>query len=202
MTMTEKQIIKATNDFKKAQSGIERTTKQLEKVEAKCSKLDCLWSEDEYFKNHRETATDEQYAAYFDLLIKRDHMKDYQHKLEVATRQLDKLSGKILNEEAEKKLSDHIDSIQNTYETRSHDAKEDYEKWLAQFKAECKKDGIEIESASYNYISGLSASGKEFHLYINNGSTERSWHSYTLTVNGDTIFTSGLFCTAYRYLMR
>ena len=76
-----------------------------------------------------------------------------------------------------------------------HKSEKEYEAWLKQFKAECLLDGITIEYATNTLIAGKTKSGKQFTMYLNNGCTYRSGHCYTLTIESDTIFTSGLFST-------
>jgi hypothetical protein len=76
-------------------------------------------------------------------------------------------------------------------------AEEEYQKWLAWFKDECLKDGVVIDEASNNYVIGITPSGQKFSFWINNGYTERSWHCYSLTIGGRTIFTSGEFWRCY-----
>lgn len=90
----------------------------------------------------------------------------------------------------------------NYNEKTPEERKAEYEKWLAQFKADCLKDGIVIDKASNSWITGKTKSEKSFCLSINNGFTERSFHCYTLTIDGATIFTSGDFSTAYRYIKK
>lgn len=201
MTMLEKMIAKAEKDIEKARKGVERTSKWGEKKADKCRKLDCLWTQEEMWE-HRDngTMTDAQYSAYFDYICNKRDIEDYERQLTRAYKRLDIILNAAEDKAKEQEANDHIDAMANRYEIRTI-TKEEYEKWLAEFKAECAKDGITIEDANNNFIHGLTKSGKGFAMYINNGFTDRSWHSYTLTINGDTIFTSGLFGTGYRYLM-
>ena len=199
MTMLEKMIAKAEKDIEKARKGVERTSKWGEKKADKCKKLDCLWTQSEMFE-HRDngTMTDEQWQAYFDYVCNKRDIEDYERQLEKAYKRLDIILNVADDKAKEQEADNHISGMANRYETYSAEA---YEKWLAEFKAECAKDGITIEDANRNFIHGLTKAGKSFAMYINNGFTDRSWHAYTLTINGDTIFTSGLFGTGYRYLM-
>ena len=87
-------------------------------------------------------------------------------------------------------------------EANAAQRKAEYERWLAEFKAECLKDGIIIDNACGTWFDGTAANGKRFYLDRNNGWTDRSWHCYSLTIGGETVFTSGEFNTAYRYLMK
>ncbi len=197
-TMIDKMIAKATKDVEKAQKGIERHTKWAEKKEAKCRKLDCLWT-DEEFEEHRDngTMTNDQWAAYFDYYCNQKDIKEYERQLTMAYKHLDKVLNKADDKAKKQEEEDHLTAMTTKYETQEVD----YEKWLAEFKAECLKDGIVIEDATSNFISGLTKNSKQFAMSINNGFTYRSWHSYTLYIEGETIFTSGLFETGYRYIM-
>lgn len=201
MTMLEKRIAATMKDMEKAQKGIDRLTNWGIKKEAKCIELGCMWTDDEFYE-HRDngTMTDKQWAAYFDWHCNNREINEYRRKLEIASRTLDKLTAKADDAAEAQRQQEHIDGMANSYEIQKT-TKEEFEKWLAEFKAECAKDGITIEDANRNFIHGLSKGGKKFAMSINNGFTNRSWHSYTLYVDGETVFTSGLFATGYRYLM-
>ena len=205
MTQTEKMLNRCQNDIIKAQKGIDRCTKYNEKKEAKCIKLNCLWTTFEEFVRHRDSdMTNEQYAAYFDWSLNQNHIKEYEHNLERAQREYDKLMGRYNTEAEEQALTEHINGMENSW-AQSIDWQAEHEKylkWLERFKVDCLKDGITIDEATNNYINGFSKKGERFVMYINNGWTERSFHSYTLRIAGETIFTSGLFSTGYRYLMK
>lgn len=64
-------------------------------------------------------------------------------------------------------------------------------------KQDCLKDGIVVEDACSSFIYGTTPSGKSFMISSNDGYTERSWHCYSVRINGNTIFTSGEFWRAY-----
>lgn len=205
MTQIERMLNRCQNDIAKAQKGIVRCSKYNEKKEAKCIKLNCLWTTFEEFVRHRDSdMTNEQYAAYFDWHRNQNDIKEYEHNLERARKEYDKLMKKYTSESEEQALTHHINGIEGSWVqlVDRQEKQERYFRWLEQFKAECLKDGITIKEATNNYISGLSKKGEKFVMYINNGWTERSIHSYTLRIAGETIFTSGLFSTGYRYLMR
>ena len=63
-----------------------------------------------------------------------------------------------------------------------------------QEKKEWAKDGITLEGRYY----GETPNGKRFYIEGNNGFTKRSLHCFTLTVDGQTIFTSGEFWRCYQ----
>ena len=222
MTMIEKQVAKAEADVQKALKGIERHESRNIKKEATCIKL-CgkVWSDDEQrafqieIQERYKAGTIEQkeldkankmWAAWFDWHCNQRDIEEYKHNLKVAEKHLAKLLGVQEVKEQEQQFEEYISRkeiswIQQNSKT-AEELQAEYEAWLKQFKAECLADGIKIDEASNNYISGLDAKDRKFVLYINNGWSERSIHSYTLRINGETIFTSGLFSTAYRYLMR
>ena len=71
----------------------------------------------------------------------------------------------------------------------------------AEFEKEQKqwaKDGITLEARYY----GTTPNGKRFYIERNNGVTFRSMHCFTLTIDGETIFTSGEFWRAYAEIKR
>ena len=75
------------------------------------------------------------------------------------------------------------------------------ELWRLEFEAEQKewlKDGIKLEKRYY----GFTPSGKRFYIHGNCGMTLRSRHCVTLTINGNTIFTSGEFWRAYSVIKK
>jgi len=75
------------------------------------------------------------------------------------------------------------------------------ELWRLEFEAEQKewlKDGIKLEKRYY----GFTPSGKRFYISGNCGMTLRSRHCFTLTINGETIFTSGEFWRAYSVIKK
>lgn len=209
-TMIEKQINKAQKDIEKYTKAVARYTVLLEKKTAKCIKLNCNWTEDEWHQ-HREANdyTNDQYSAIFDRWINEDNLEEAKEKLEKAEKNLEKLTGKAEAKAEQEAEADRINGMENKWwkaikeemEKTPEQRKAEYEAWLAEFKAECLKDGIIIEKANGNWISGTTANKKHFFMDANSGYTERSLHCYTLRIDGETIFTSGDFSTGYTYLM-
>ena len=81
------------------------------------------------------------------------------------------------------------------------DLKEREKLMQAEFEKEQKqwaKDGITLEERYY----GTTPNGKRFYIERNNGVTFRSMHCFTLTIDGETIFTSGEFWRAYSEIKR
>lgn len=221
MTMIEKQVAKAEAEVQKALKGIERHEKWNVKKEANCIKL-CgkIWTDEEQRSFQIEIQdkckaeaisqaeldkANKMWGAWFDWHCNQRDIEEYKQNLARAERNLAKLLGVQEVKEEEQKLEDHINSKEVSWIRSIKTAEEtqaEYEAWLRRFKAECLEDGIKIDEASNNYISGLDSQDRKFTLYINNGWCERSIHSYTLRIDGQTIFTSGLFSTGYRYLMK
>lgn len=130
-------------------------------------------------------------GAWFDMVCAESRISEIKHSIERVVKNLDKVEQEMNAETSKQEEITRIDALANKYETNSFE----------QFKAECAKDGIDVEYASGSALWGTTTNGKKFYMEINNGFTKRSWYSYTLTIDGNTVFTSGLFQTAYRYLM-
>ena len=210
-TMIEKQLAKAQKDVEKYTKAVERYTAQLEKKTAICEKLNCNWTRAEWFE-HREanTYTDEQYGAWFDKSLKESYVEESKRNLEQAQKHLAKLTGQFEDKLEKDAEADRISNIENGWwsamkeelKKTAEQREAEYQAWLKQFKAECLKDGVIIREVSGIGITGTTASGKNFGLWNNNGWTVRSRHCYSLTINGEMIFTSGEFSTAYAYITK
>jgi hypothetical protein len=160
----------------------------------------------------REAYTDEQRWWYTEAWSAEEDLKDTERRIANAEKRLAKLTGKVdeqaaitaANEQEETRIGEvekHFLTAEQIEEKRK--AKEEaYERWLSAFKAECLKDGITIERACASFFEGLTKGGKRFFIDKNCGWTTRSWHCYSLRIDGVTLFTSGEFLTAYRYLMK
>lgn len=203
-TMIEKKAESARKELEKLLARKERQEKALAKKRAIAEKYDCVWTEEQWFGGKREEATPDQYSAWFDFSCADDDLKETIQSIEKAQKRLDNLTGKaeaILEAKAaEEKEISRISSIEGHLISAEQQEK-NYQKWLKTFKAECLKDGIVIEEACSSYMTGYTKNGKRFFLDGNNGFTDRSFHCYSLTISGETIFTSGEFLTAYKYLM-
>lgn len=205
-TMIEKQIAKANKDIEKYQKSIARHTALLEKAQAKCDELNCNWTWEQWIE-HREskTYTDDQYWAWSKRNSEQDEIKDAEERMAYSVKQLEKLTGKAEAKAQEQAEADRISEIESGWwkavreelEKTPEQRQAEYEAWLKQFKAECLKDGIIIEHVDNTCINGKTARGSRFAMYDNNGFTDRSLHCYTLYINGECIFTSGDFSTAY-----
>lgn len=209
MTMTEKKMISIQKEIEKLTKSLNRYQGILDKKIAKCEKLNCNWIGDEWFDN-RDTCTPDQSVAHLEMMVAQSDVDDTKRRLENATNRLNKITGKF--EEESKKADENQKELDraNKIETAwmlgvkktAEEREAEYQEWLKQFKAECLKDGVVIENATNNFINGNTKGGKKFVMYINCGMTERSWHCYTLRVDGQTIFTSGDFSTAYAIIKK
>lgn len=210
-TMIEKQINKAQKDIEKYTKAVARHTALLEKKTAKCIKLNSNWTNEQWV-THREANdyTDDQYLAWFEKGLTEDNLEEAKRHLAQAEKHLNKLTGKAEAKAEQQAEADRISGMENNWwkamkeemEKTPEQRKAEYEAWLKEFKAECLKDGIIIDKADGNWISGTTANKKHFMMYANSGYTERSLHCYTLRIDGETIFTSGDFSTAYTYIKK
>ena len=146
---------------------------------------------DEFFE-----VTAEQYKAFAERSIDEEYLKEAQHSLAKAKARLESLTPKAEAQAERIEEANRISNIENGWLNK----KEDYEKWLKEFKAECLKDGIKVEEVNNRWMNGTTPNGKRFLMEINNGYTLRSFHCYTLKIDRETIFTSGDFSTCYYQL--
>lgn len=217
MTLNEKKMESIEKEIAKIAKSLERYEAILAKKTEQCIKLNCNWTDEEYrsrmqqlharhegeqvvyFGNDDDLITKKQHGAWFDKSIAEDNVEDSKRRLANAEKRYAKISEAVRteNEKSEefKKAYEHASEMERRMLEKK--AEEEYEKWLAWFKAECLKDGVVINEATNNYCNGITPSGKKFSFWINNGYTERSWHCYTLYIEGKTIFTSGEFWRCY-----
>lgn len=202
MTMAEKKMNSIQKEIEKLEKSLARYQGLLEKKTAKCEKLNCNWTREQMFeKRENNEMSQEQWSAWFDKRLAEGNVEDTHHRLENAAKRFEKAVAEY-EKVAEKTAEDEeINSKELQWLEAAQKSEEEYYKWLAQFKKECAEDGIIIEKADRWHVIGNTVSGKQFVLYLNDGWTKRSLHSYTLRVNGTVLFTSGLFSTCYKYLM-
>ena len=217
MTMNEKKMESIEKEIAKLAKSLERYERILEKKTAICIKLGCNWTDKEYeniinqlhkrhegetivpFGNDDDLITGKQNGAYFDKEIAKDNVDDCKRKLENTERRYLKVSETVRheNEKNEKFRKAYAQASEMERQMLREKAEEEYQKWLAWFKAECLKDGITVEEACNSWVVGYTPNGKRFCFIINNGYTERSWHCYSLRIDGNTVFTSGEFWRCY-----
>ena len=126
-------------------------------------------------------------SAWFDLLRAKDRVEELKTSIEKAEKRLAKSQEIVDAYHAE---LDAIADLKTKEELQKLEFEQEQKEWA--------KDGINLEGRYW----GSTKSGKRFWIYGNSGYTERSWHCFTLRVDGETIFTSGEFWRAYGYLKR
>ena len=190
-------MIGTQKEIERLTKAVERYGARLAKKEATANKLNCNWTEAQWWE-HRDTNdyTINQYSAYMELSLAQGYYNEAVEKLAKANarREVE------VQEEAKKAEQDaeetRIARIEESW------TREDWEKWVEEFKAECLKDGVKIDEVRSYRVTGTTKNGKPFTMDKNNGHTKRSRYCFTLTVNGATVFTSGEFSTGYRYIKK
>ena len=192
MTKTEIKMNSLQKEIEKIQKSLERYEGILEKKIAKCEKLNCNWSKEEWFIHRdNEDAADAQAIAYLEKKVAESDVIDTRKKLENRLMNLEKVTRQFEREsgiaEMNKEFDEKCESIE-TYLTEKNEEK---------FKEECRKDGIVIEETGSSFVKGKTKNGKSFLAEMNNGFTERSWKCYALFIDGKGVFTSGTFARCY-----
>lgn len=200
MTLNEKKLASTEKKLNKLYERLNKNNELLKKKIAKCIALDCNWTDEEWC-SHRDAndMTDSQYNAYFSMGIQQDEIADIQHSIDCLEKTIKKQEQKVKEDneknEAFQAEYNHLSSVEvNLNKVMTEN---EYKEWLAQFKQDCLKDGIVVEDACSSFVYGTTPSGKPFMISSNDGYTERSWHCYSVRINGNTIFTSGEFWRAY-----
>lgn len=181
-------------EMEKLEKQLERRIKALEKAQAKAEKLGVAeWTNEErnawlqtvetegfLIKNKADI---DKNGAWFSLFGAKRDLQETEQAIEKCKARLEK------KEEAYTScLND-----QTEYEKREDLIKET----LEEMAKEWAKDGITLEGIRYGFY-GKTPQGKSFVIYRNSyGYTRRSLHCFTLKIDGQTIFTSGLFWRAY-----
>lgn len=199
-TMVEKKAESIRKEIEKLEKSLARNKGILEKRIAKAEKVNANWSREEFFQHRDTDMTDAQWSAYFDKRSAESDIEDITERLENAKKRLSKILPKVEEASAEKAETERLEVMESRFYRASKSAEEreaEYQAWLKWFKAECLKDGVVIEEANGWVVYGKTRSGKRFCMFGNSGHTVRSLHCYTLKINGETVFTSGDFSTAY-----
>lgn len=194
MKMIEITFRKHQKELEKLNAQLERAEKTYEKKLAVAQKYGVAeWTTEdrnEWLQTVPKTdfgyiinkADVKKHGAWFDLSVAENSLKDIKSSISRAEQRMEK---------SEKAVSDYHKQIEQIA-----DLKQKEELMKAAFEKEQKewaKDGIILESR----YSGLTPQGKRFYIAGNCGITERSFHCFQLTVDGQTIFTSGEFWRAY-----
>ena len=204
-SMAEKKAESIRKEIEKLEKRLARNQGLLEKRIAKAEKVNANWSHEEFFQHRDTDMTQEQWAAYFDKYSTEMDIEDIADRLENAKSRLSKILPKVEEVNAEKAEDERLNIMESRFYRASKSAEEreaEYQAWLKWFKAECLKDGVEIIEANGWMVFGNTKSGKRFCMFGNSGYTVRSLHCYTLKIDGETIFTSGDFSTAYRIVKK
>ncbi len=193
MKRVEINFTKYQKELEKLNARLERQEKALEKKLANAVKLGVdKWTIDDYreFMNSVETVNYfivnkediKKNSAYLDLDRAKDDIEDTKRQIECAEKRLAK---------AEDEVNAYYAEVE-----KIADLKEKEELFKKRFEEEQKewaKDGITLEARYY----GKTPSGKGFWIEGNRGFTDRSWHCFTLYIDGVCIFTSGEFWRCY-----
>lgn len=209
MTKAERQAESICKDIEKLQNRLDAHRARLEKKIAKAEKLDALEYKDEWDITENGYRTGDNlkgFSAWFDVCCETREVKEIEKSLEHAKGKLNKVLPIIEDAKADKIEEERMEKMENSFFQMSQKSREEeeaeFQAWLEKFKAECLQDGVIIEDYSGWWISGKTASGKNFALYGNSGFTDRSRHCYTLYIGKTMMFTSGEFATAYRILKK
>lgn len=121
-------------------------------------------------------------GAWFDMMMAEDRVAEAKEKIQRAEAKFEK---------AEEAVNAYHEELE-----RMADLKMKEELWKFEFEEEQRewaKDGITLTGR----YTGMTPQGKRFWIYGNHGFTRRSLHCFTLTIDTETIFTSGEFWRAY-----
>ncbi len=199
MKMVEITYNKEVKELEKLNARLERAKKAYEKKLETAKKYGVEnWTVDDRHKWLETVETTENgfivnksdikiNSAWFDMVCAEDEVKDLEKSIEKAEKRFEK---------AEIKLDEYHKEVK-----KIADLKEREKLMQAEFEKEQKqwaKDGITLEARYY----GITPNGKRFYIERNHGETFRSLHCFTLTIDGETIFTSGEFWRAYIEIKR
>lgn len=216
MTRTAMAVNSKTKELDKLNAQLERAKNSYEKKLATAQKLGVAeWTcedRNEWLTTVKTTefgyiidkADAKKNGAWFDLFSAKHSVEDIEDKIERAKRILSKYMGEY-GKELEQETADEITTQRSELMNRYIAPKLTEEEVRAiqeNIRAEWAKDGITITEFYGSGLSGLTPNGKKFNFYGNSGITERSWHCYTLNINGYTMFTSGTVCSCYKTIKR
>lgn len=197
-TMVEIKFRSICKELEKLNAQLERAEKRLAKAEAKAKKMNAMFESHEAYREWIESVPTnngwiinkediERNGAYREFTSAQYDIKDLKERIEKTEKRF---------EQAQEKMEDRRKAIQII-----EDQKKKAELMKLEFEEEQKewaKDGITLEERYW----GRTPNGKRFQILINSGFTERSWHCFTLYIDGQTIFTSGEFWRAYAEIMK
>ena len=197
MKMVEIRYASYVKDLEKLEARLERQKKALVKAEAKAEKLGvAAWTWEEWrawLDNDVETNNGwivnksdiDKNGAWRARFSAQKDIEETEGAIERLTKRLEKAEDEV---EAYHKEIEAIEDLKKKEELRKLEFEQEVKEWA--------KDGITLEARYY----GKTPSGKFFYISGNCGFTLRSRHCVTLTIGGNTIFTSGEFWRAYNYI--
>lgn len=196
MKMVEIRYSSYIKEMEKLTKRLEREEAKLVKAIAKAEKLGVAgWTQEEYraFMDTVETKNGfivnksdvEKNGAWFNKYGAERDVEETKGAIERLTRRLEKAEDEV---EAYHKEIEALEDLKKKEELRKLEFEQEVKEWA--------KDGIKLEARYY----GETPSGKRFSIFGNSGFTKRSWHCFTLTIGGNTIFTSGEFWRAYNII--
>ena len=181
------------NEMNKQVEKLARAEAKLVKATEKAEKLGIAnWDGEQYCKWLAGVETNNGWIVNKDDIKKNGAWFD----LHSAKREVEEIKAGI--ERLEKRLAKSEEQVEAYYEEirKIEDLQQKELLWKLEFEQEqkeWKRDGITLEGRYW----GVTPNGKRFWIERNNGWTERSLHCFTLTIDGNTIFTSGEFWRAY-----
>ena len=194
MKMIEIKLRSQTAELEKLTARKERAEAKLQKATEKAEKLYANFESAEAYRAWMDTVeTNEggwivskkdidRNGAYLSLSMARDEVEEVEKAIKRAEDRFEKTETEVetYREQVKTQMSAkaYEDLMKVTFE-------EEQKEWA--------KDGVKLEGRYY----GETPNGKRFDIYGNHGFTERSRHCFTLTICGETIFTSGEFWRCY-----
>lgn len=177
--MTRDEIKKQSieREIEKLEKQRERRIATVEKKKAAAEKLGANLTREEFRRSH-DILTEKQDAACFALIVAQEELEDTEHRIAKLRKSLEKVDTRVTI-------------------CREKKTAEEIEKEKAAAIEEWARDGITVDFMSGSMIRGKTPKGKYFSIEGNNGFTDRSRHCFTLTINGEMIFSSGEFYRAY-----
>lgn len=182
------------NELNKLNTQLEKAQKALAKKQAAAEKAGVAgWTDEEHSEWLKSIETSEtgwilnkvdvkKNGAWFDLVMAQDRVDEILYKIEKAETRFQKAEAEL---EKHRKEVEAIEDLKEKERLQKLEFEQEQKEWA--------KDGITLEER----YSGRTPQGKRFCIYRNSGYTERSWHCFTLYIDGETIFTSGEFWRAY-----
>lgn len=186
-------------ELEKLAARLERAEKSFAKKRAAAEKMGVAdWTVDEWRTWIETVETTEngwivnkadvkKNGAFNDMYFAEQEIADVKARIEKAEARFEKSRAAV--EAVYKKIREEED-----LKKKEALAKAEFE----QEKKEWAKDGIELEGRYY----GRTPNGAKFWVERNHGFTNRSFHCFTLTIGGETVFTSGEFWRCYAVIRK